>query len=179
VRGDLQALGAKLEDLVSKGPEDWLELWCLELQCTKDMKVRGRGRKSAKLRLQFLCALSLKKCVPLQPCLSSEPAQLTKLHPCAQGRSRRERDRDRDNEMGYGGSSSNGGSSRCGICNVDLSSIGPMEGMVSWGVGVTGDGLGPSALGGGGAGSGNRRFHSSCINLALHRCLPVLLETIQ
>ena len=24
---------------MSHGPEDWLELWCLELHCTKDMKV--------------------------------------------------------------------------------------------------------------------------------------------
>jgi hypothetical protein len=62
---------------------------------------------------------------------------------------------------------------------VDLSSIGPMEGMVSWGAGGMGDGFGATALGAGGVGSGHRRFHSSCINFALHRCLPVLLEAIQ
>jgi len=38
--GNLQAMGANLEEVVSNGPTDWLELWCLELQCTKDMKVR-------------------------------------------------------------------------------------------------------------------------------------------
>ena len=60
-----------------------------------------------------------------------------------------------------------------------------MEGMVSWEGGgkdggqVGGDILGGMALGGGGERSSSRRFHSSCINLALHRCPPILLDAIQ
>ena len=52
--GDLQAMGAKLEEVVSNGPEDWLELWCLELQCTKDMKVRMCERENEKPKPNFL-----------------------------------------------------------------------------------------------------------------------------
>merc|ERR1712216_765678 len=40
----LQTLGAQLQDLMRNGPEDWLELWQLELECIKDIKNRAKRR---------------------------------------------------------------------------------------------------------------------------------------
>ena len=37
------AEGGKIEELMRGGPEDWLEVWHLELLCTKDMKRRSRS----------------------------------------------------------------------------------------------------------------------------------------
>ena len=105
-------------------------------------------------------------------------------------RSRRERERERESgdlssSVGASGPGSVGAtsiSSRCGVCNVDLSSIGPMEGMVSLGGSGHGEGDGFHPLGSSGAGgerSVGRRFHSSCLNLVLHRCPLILLDPLQ
>ena len=104
-------------------------------------------------------------------------------------RSRRERERERESfdlSIAGGGSGVSGGgggsSSRCGVCGVDLSSIGPMEGMVTLGGSTVGDGDGLIAsglVGTSGEKAAGRRFHSSCLNLVLHRCPPILLDALQ
>ena len=109
------------------GPEDWLELWQLELECIKDIKNRAKRRDhEAEAR-------------------TSDDAGLGAV----------------DCSLGAAGRHVR----RCGVCNVELSSVGPLEGMVTWG--------------GRGIGGGGGRYHSSCINLALHRCSALLMDPVQ